>query len=376
MADQIGAAGRAVLRELLPAGADVDGRDADGRSALWHAALRGKLEVVVHLVEQLGASPTLADGAGRTPLYAAAGFDGGGGHLEVVRWLAGHGGSVTQPNGNGFTTVCIAACYGHLAVVQWLAGHGGSVTQANENGYTPLAIAALGGRLAVVQWLAGHGGSVTQADKHRRTPLAIAAQEGHLAVVQWLAGHGGSVTQPSNRGTTPAAAATTHGHPAVAAFLTAASSWPAFKILVACRLVDDAKRGLRAGRLDPCAGPTSLAELVAASASPKDALWPGSPDVCPATTRLVHDAMAPWSSTRHCLFHVGVRSDRFEITNHSGMTHRYTPYENRRRRAFLTLAPMPDSSLSFSTCARVAFFCLVGIFSSVFTSTFCKSFLV
>ena len=41
------------------------------------------------------------------------------------------------------------------------------------------------------------------------------------------------------------------------------------------------------------------------------------------------------------------------------MTHRYTPYENRRRRAFLTLAPMPDSSLSFPTCARVAFFCLV-----------------
>ena len=77
---------------------------------------------------------------------------------------------------------------------------------------------------------------------------------------------------------------------------------------MACRLVDDAKRGLRAGRLDPCAGPTSLAELVAASASPKDALWPGSPDVCPATTRLVHDAMAPWSPSRHFLFHAGVRS--------------------------------------------------------------------
>ena len=107
---------------------------------------------------------------------------------------------------------------------------------------------------------------------------------------------------------TPAAAATRYGHPAVAAFLTAASSWPAFKILVACRLVDDAKRGLWAGRLDPCAGPTSLAELVTASASPKDALWPGSPDVCPATTRLVHGAMAPWSPSRHFLFHAGVRS--------------------------------------------------------------------
>jgi len=46
-----------------------------------------------------------------------------------------------------------------------------------------------------------------------------------------------------------------------------------FKILVACRLADDAKRALRSGRLNPRAGPTSLAELVAASASPADAQW-------------------------------------------------------------------------------------------------------
>jgi hypothetical protein len=77
---------------------------------------------------------------------------------------------------------------------------------------------------------------------------------------------------------------------------------------VVCRLADDAKRGLRSGRLDPCTGPSSLAELVAASASPKDALWAGSPGVCPATTRLVHDAMGPWTPSRHFLFHAGVRS--------------------------------------------------------------------
>ena len=69
-------ADQAALRGLLPVGADVDGRDGDGRSALWHAALQGKLEVAIHLVEKLGASPTLADSHGRTPLYAAAGQAG------------------------------------------------------------------------------------------------------------------------------------------------------------------------------------------------------------------------------------------------------------------------------------------------------------
>ena len=115
------------------------------------------------------------------------------------------------------------------------------------------------------------------------------AWQGHLAVGQWPAGQ--SPSRP-------------------ALFLIAAASWPAFnvQILVACLLADDAKRALRSGRLDPRAAPTSLTELVAASASQKDTLWAGAPDVCPATTRLVHDAMGHWTRTRHFLFHAGVVS--------------------------------------------------------------------
>ena len=135
-------------------------------------------------------------------------------------------------------------------------------------------------------------------------------------MLQWLASNGGSVTQPSNNGTTPVDIATAYGHDIVAAFLTAAPSWSAFKILVACRLANDAKRGRRSGhksgRLNPCAGPTSLTELVAARASPKDALWAGSSDVCLTTRRLVHDAMGHRMPSRHFLKHAGVRSNRVQ----------------------------------------------------------------
>ena len=58
MADTIDATGQAALRELLPVGAEIDGQDGDGRSALWHAAWRGLLRVAVYLVELLGASVT------------------------------------------------------------------------------------------------------------------------------------------------------------------------------------------------------------------------------------------------------------------------------------------------------------------------------
>ena len=80
------------------------------------------------------------------------------------------------------------------------------------------------------------------------------------------------------------------------------------QIMVAYRLADDAKLALRCGRLDPCAGPTCLSELIATSASPGGALWAGSSGVCPATSRLVHDAMGPWTRSRHFLFHAGVRT--------------------------------------------------------------------
>ena len=88
---------------------------------------------------------------------------------------------------------------------------------------------------------ASNGGSVAQQATDGATPLLAAVLDGHLEVVRWLASNGGSVAQPDNAGCTAVAAATRYGHDSVIAFLTAASLWSAFKILVACRLADDAK---------------------------------------------------------------------------------------------------------------------------------------
>ena len=175
-----------LLRELLPEGADVNQADEHGRTALWHAAHRGELAVTMCLVDERGASTTIGDSGGRSPLHAAAGYDGADGRLEVVQWLAGHGGSVTQPDNDGRTPLSVAAWKGHNEVVQWLAGHGGSVTQPDNHGRTPLFVAAQEGHLEVVQWLAGHGGSVTQRDISGHTPLSVAGQKKHTAVVRFL----------------------------------------------------------------------------------------------------------------------------------------------------------------------------------------------
>ena len=101
------------------------------------AAFKGHAVVVQFLVTEANANVNLAANDGRSPLCAATYMS----HLEVVQWLAGHGGSVTQPNNDGCPPLWIAAYKGHLEVIQWLAGHGGSVTQLDNDGITPAAAA-------------------------------------------------------------------------------------------------------------------------------------------------------------------------------------------------------------------------------------------
>ena len=69
------------------------------------------------------------------------------------------------------------------------------------------------------------------------------------------------------------------------------------------------KRTLRSGRLDPCR-PRPLRRTRRCQCAPEgqDALRLGSPDICPVTRRLVHDAIGPWTPFRHFLFHAGVRT--------------------------------------------------------------------
>ena len=40
----------------------------------------------------------------------------------------------------------------------------------------------------------------------------------------------------------------------------------------------------------------------------------GGPGVCPATTRLVHDAMGSWTPSPHFMFHAGVRNHIIVVT--------------------------------------------------------------
>ncbi|XP_018420692.1 PREDICTED: protein phosphatase 1 regulatory subunit 12A-like [Nanorana parkeri] len=84
------------VRELLAAGAPINGTNVDGLTALHQACIDENLEMVQFLVEN-GASVNQQDNEGWTPLHAAASC----GFVPIAQYLISKGGSVSIPNSEG-----------------------------------------------------------------------------------------------------------------------------------------------------------------------------------------------------------------------------------------------------------------------------------
>ena len=104
---------------LIQHGADLDARDAQGRSALHIACTASggpdASEDMVTRLLRAGSNPNLSDDTGSTPLHVAA----ANGKESCLQALL-EGGAVSQLNHAGNTPLHISAVQGHLAVMQRL----------------------------------------------------------------------------------------------------------------------------------------------------------------------------------------------------------------------------------------------------------------
>ena len=173
------------------------------------------------LTERGGAVNAKNGEAGFTPLHVAAEYK----HVEVMKYLLGHGADVNARNNfettplnqaawqawhqdadvaaalltagadasardnQGFTPLMTAADYGHLAFVQALIEHGVDVNARMARGATALYQACITGHLEIVQLLIDHGADVN-AGQARRTPLTVAREYKHDRIVELLRRHG------------------------------------------------------------------------------------------------------------------------------------------------------------------------------------------
>lgn len=175
---------QALVVKLLSGKVPPDHKDAQGRTALWHA-VQNRKTALVDVLLNAGASPMMADKSGDTPLHIAS----RSGDASMNERLLRNAGSITlwnRGNVQGAKPLHIACESGNKSAAEVLVKHGATLDERDAAGNTPLMSAAGANQLAVVSWLLAQGASTKVRNHNKKTALEIAGQLGHENVVREL----------------------------------------------------------------------------------------------------------------------------------------------------------------------------------------------
>src|SRR5262245_26933447 len=187
MRNQSQSVGIAVIA-VLAFGASPIARAGDMRVA--EAAMHREAAAVRTLLQQ-GADVNGAQGDGMTALHWAAANDDGG--LAAILLRAGAKVDAGTRIGN-YTALHVAAKEGHAAVVRALVGAHANVHATTATGATALHFAASSGNVETITLLLDHGADVNAREPAwEQTPLMFAAALGRTDAVRALVGRGADV---------------------------------------------------------------------------------------------------------------------------------------------------------------------------------------
>ncbi|XP_019373763.1 PREDICTED: caskin-2 isoform X5 [Gavialis gangeticus] len=183
---------------------NVNYQDADGFSALHHAALGGSLELISLLLEAQ-ATVDIKDSNGMRPLHYAAWQ----GRVEPVRVLLRASATVNMASLDGQIPLHLSAQYGHYEVSEMLLQHQSNPCLINKAKKTPLDLACEFGRLKVALLLLNshmcvallEGQSKDSSDPNYTTPLHLAAKNGHKEIIRQLLKAGIEINKQTKTGT-------------------------------------------------------------------------------------------------------------------------------------------------------------------------------
>jgi ankyrin repeat protein len=181
----IAAAERGVMddvRRLLGEGAQVDGRDSRGRTALLIATIHNRVEVARALIAA-GADVNAKDTQSDSPfLYAGA-----EGRLDILRMTLAAGADLRSTNRYGGTALIPACHRGHVEAVRELLKTGIDIDHINNLGWTALLEAIILGDgsaryVEIVRLLVGARANPNLADRDGIGPLTHARRRGFGAI--------------------------------------------------------------------------------------------------------------------------------------------------------------------------------------------------
>jgi ankyrin repeat protein len=132
---------------LLEAGADIEGVDAKGHTALVLATYHGFKETADLLLDR-GADPDGTTASG-SPLMGVA-FKG---HLAIARRLLAAGADPNLRNAAGQTAIMMSALFDRREVIEVLLGAGADIDAVDAAGNDAASLARMQGNESLARWL-------------------------------------------------------------------------------------------------------------------------------------------------------------------------------------------------------------------------------
>src|SRR5487761_2082059 len=168
---------KTAVRSLLQQGADIDGAQGDGTTALHWAAFNDDLEMA-NLLIAAGANVKVATRAGAiTPLFMAC----QNGDAAMIAALLKAGAQANSVKENGTTALMMAAASGSAPAVQVLLDHGASVNaKESVHGQTALMFAAALNRDGAVKALLAGGADPNIATNVKKLDHVRFDQDGNV----------------------------------------------------------------------------------------------------------------------------------------------------------------------------------------------------
>jgi ankyrin repeat protein len=186
LVEAAGAGRLETVRRLLRDGADINGRDPRGRTAVTAAAMGEHVDVVRALVDA-GADVDLQDDDRNNPLL----LSGENGNVALLREVLRAHPDLGATNRYGGVAVIPASDRGHVDMVRALLETDIDVNHVNNLGWTALLEAVIlgdGGEAhqEIVRMLLDAGADRAIADRDGVTPLEHARERGYTEMVAML----------------------------------------------------------------------------------------------------------------------------------------------------------------------------------------------